>query len=248
MIGAITAGLVGVQGTAAPAPLAGYSLWLDASDAATFTYSSGTVVSQWNDKSANAYNFTQATVGYQPSRNATQNSLSAVTFGSKFMYNSLLDWGSSNSTLFLVAKEDKTLGTGYMNLVTTGSGSTGQWGYGVSDAGAGDNLGLFDIGQAFTSFGTSMTNGNADVLAFKTSGISAGQVTAYAWKNATAVATQPQTITSTTSAAGIVLGSNSALNESFFGYVCEVILYPSQLSDADRITVQSYLKTKWGTP
>jgi len=231
-----------------PIPVAGYSLWLDASHAASFTYSSGTVVSQWSDRSANAYNFTQATVVNQPNRNATQNSLSAVTFGTNLLANTSLNWGASNSTLFVVAKEDKTLGTGYMNLVTTGSGATGQWGYGVSDTGAGDNLGLFDIGQAFASFGTSMTNGNADVLAFKTAGISGGVTQAYAYKNGTAVVTQPQSISSTTSAAGIVLGSNSALNESFFGYVCEVILYPSQLSDADRNLVEAYLKAKWGTP
>jgi len=230
------------------APIAGYSLWLDASHAASFTYSSGTVVSQWSDRSTNAYNFTQATVGYQPNRNATQNSLSAVTFGGKFLANSSLNWGASSSTVFIVAKEDKTLGTGFQNLVTTGTGATGQWGYGVGSDGTGDYLSMFDIGQGAASFGTTMTSGNADTLAFKSAGISGGGVTAYAWKNATAVANQPTTLTGTTSATGILLGASATAIEPFYGYICEVILYPSQLSDADRILVQSYLKTKWGTP
>ena len=248
MIGAITSGLVGIPVPAPITPLAGYSLWLDASDASSFTYSSGTIVSQWSDKSANAYNMTQATVINQPSRNATQNGLSAVTFGADLLANTSLNWGASASTLFVVAKEDKTLGTGFQVFAATGTAANGQWAYGISSDGAGDHLSIFNIAAGYTSFATSMGSGNADVLAFKTPGISSGTVTAYGYKNGSAVATQPATSPSTTSAAGFVLGSNSGLNESFFGYVCEVILYPSQLSDTDRNTVEDYLKTKWGTP
>ena len=51
----------GRSGHLAPsAPVAGYTVWLDASDTATITQSGG-VVSQWTDKSVNAYAFTQAT-------------------------------------------------------------------------------------------------------------------------------------------------------------------------------------------
>ena len=235
-----------------PQPISGYSLWLDAADPDVFTYSSGTIVSQWNDKSANAYNFTQSTVGSQPSRNATQNGLSAVTFGSKFMGNGSLNWGSSASTVFVVAEEDKTLGTTFQNLVTTGTGSNNEWGYGIIDntipGGLGDTLAIFKIGQGYSSFGTAMTNGNADVLAFKTAGISAGTVIASGYKNGTAVTTQPATLSSTTSAIGIQIGANSTGGESYFGTMCEIILYPSQLSDVDRNLVEAYLKTKWGTP
>lgn len=54
-------------------------LWLDASDASTFTYSSGSSVSQWSSK-VGSYAFTQATATKQPSRSATVNGLSAVSF------------------------------------------------------------------------------------------------------------------------------------------------------------------------
>ena len=229
-------------------PLAGYSLWLDASHAASFTYSSGTIVSQWSDRSANAYHFTQATVGNQPSRNATQNSLSAVTFTSDFLSNTSLNWGASASTLFIVAKEDKTAGTGFQNMFTTGTGSSGRWGYGISSDGTGDYISIFNIATNYTPFDTAMTSGNADVLAFRSAGISAGSVTARLWKNGTAGTTSPVTRSGTSSAAGAVLGSAAAASEPFSGYVCEVLLYPSELSDSDRVTVQNYLKTKWGTP
>ena len=41
-------------------------LWLDAADDSTFSYSSGTEVSQWRDKSGNNFHANQATVGNQP--------------------------------------------------------------------------------------------------------------------------------------------------------------------------------------
>lgn len=61
-------------------PISGYELWLDSSDASKFTYSSGTVVSSWTDKSANAYVFEPSSTTYAPSRSGTQNSKSTVVF------------------------------------------------------------------------------------------------------------------------------------------------------------------------
>lgn len=63
-----------------PTSIAGLRGWWDASDAATFTFSSGAIVSQWNDKSGNSNHLTQGTVGFQPSRSGTQNGLSTVIF------------------------------------------------------------------------------------------------------------------------------------------------------------------------
>jgi hypothetical protein len=61
-------------------PVSGYHVWLDAADASTFTYSSGTVVSRWTDKSPNGYQFEPATSSMAPSRSGTQNSKSTVVF------------------------------------------------------------------------------------------------------------------------------------------------------------------------
>jgi hypothetical protein len=244
-------GIIASSRRAEGIPVAGYSLWLDAADPTVFSYSSGTVVSQWNDKSANAYNFTQATVANQPSRNATQNGKDALTFGSDSLVNTSLNWGASASTLFFVGKEDNSLGTGFQNFFTTGTGATGQWGYGItSNAGPTtfNKLAIFDIGQGFQPFLTAMTNINADVVCFTSAGISSGSVTSNLFFNASADGNNPATLTSTTSATGAVLGSNSGHSESYFGTVCEVILYPSQLGTSDRNLVEAYLKTKWGTP
>jgi hypothetical protein len=238
---------VSIAPTTTP-PVSGYNLWLDSADPASFTYSSGTLVSQWNDKSGNSYHFTQGTSGYQPNRISTtrQNNYPVVTFAGDFVANASLNWGASSSTLFLVAREDKAAGTGYQNLFTTGTGASGQWGYGISDAGAGDKIGIFDILQGFTAFNFGASTANADILAFTSAGISSGSVTSNLFLNGTADSLNPRTQTSTTSAAGALLGAANTANEPFYGYICEVLLYPSQLSNTDRNSVEAYLKSKWG--
>ena len=242
-------GIIASSRRAEGIPVAGYSLWLDAADPTVFSYSSGTVVSQWNDKSANAYHFTQATVANQPSRNATQNGKDAVTFGTDFLSNTSLSWGGSNSTVFWVGKEDSTLGTGFQNLFTSGTGATGQFGYGIMSDATGNNYAIFDIGQAADTFVLQPTNSNADVMAFLSAGATGATVTCSAFKNGTASSVNPLTPPfNITSATGAVLGSAASAVEPYFGTVCEVIVYPSQLGTSDRNLVEAYLKTKWGTP
>ena len=56
--------------------------WWDASDAASFTFSSGSAVSQWQDKMGDdtRHHFAQATSGQQPQRTGTLNGLPTVVF------------------------------------------------------------------------------------------------------------------------------------------------------------------------
>ena len=61
-------------------PISGYELWLDSSDASKFTYSSGSVVSSWTDKSSNGYVFQPTSTSVAPTRTGTQNSKSTLVF------------------------------------------------------------------------------------------------------------------------------------------------------------------------
>lgn len=63
-----------------PADLSGLAAWWDAADASTFTFSAGTVVSEWRDKSGNGHHLTQTTDANRPSRSATRNGSGAVAF------------------------------------------------------------------------------------------------------------------------------------------------------------------------
>jgi len=72
-----------------PASSSGLKVWLKANDAATIT-ESGNAVSQWTDKSSNAYAFTQGTAGAKPTTNTTtQNGKNVLAFdGGDALYNS----------------------------------------------------------------------------------------------------------------------------------------------------------------
>jgi hypothetical protein len=63
-----------------PTDLPNLVYWYDATDASTFTFSSGVIVSQWNDKSGNAYHMTPPGTG--PNR-VTVASYLAVYFDAK---------------------------------------------------------------------------------------------------------------------------------------------------------------------
>jgi len=99
------------------APLNGYDLWLDAADPSVFTYSSGTVVSRWTDKSPNGYFFEPAGTSMAPSRSGTQNSKSTLVFdgtndglaavGSTSNWTYLHD--GTKCTVFIVYKWTKTI-------------------------------------------------------------------------------------------------------------------------------------------
>jgi hypothetical protein len=83
------------------------SVWYDANDAGTFTYSSSNIISQWGDKSGNSRNATQATVASQPTRvTSVINSLPVVRFdGSNdfLSFTNILN-GDSTFTLFWVLR------------------------------------------------------------------------------------------------------------------------------------------------
>ena len=62
-----------------PRNIANLGLWLDAADASTFTFGTGTQVSQWDDKSGNSRHATQSTAASRPVRTASlQNRLNII--------------------------------------------------------------------------------------------------------------------------------------------------------------------------
>ena len=81
--------------------------WLDASDTASLTASSG-AVAQWNDKSGNGLHVTQGTADKQPTTgSATQNSLNVLSFdGADFLQRSSSNVENNDQTWFLVAQVD----------------------------------------------------------------------------------------------------------------------------------------------
>ena len=249
MIGAIAAGSLSTVFVAPAAPpVSGYSLWLDGDDASTFTYSSGSVVSQWNDKSGNARNFIQPTVANQPNRNKAQNGKTGLTFQNSWMYNTGFNWSNSANTVFMVVRYLSSA-VNYSSLFASNASSAGY----ATAINFDDRFAIFSTSVAPYPYNLYPTSSNADVAVWKTAGVSSGNVTASFWANGTA-ASGTQSITGLNVGTGAVVGASTSGggDQSPPGaaeeFIFEIVVYPSQLSDTDRNSVESYLKTKWGTP
>jgi hypothetical protein len=90
--------LLAAHGSAAITPddVPGLVSWWDAADTGTISFSAGSLVSQWNDKSGNAHHLTVLS-GAPDSGIETKNSLNVVTFSN----DELVDASSTNTYEFL---------------------------------------------------------------------------------------------------------------------------------------------------
>jgi hypothetical protein len=106
-----------------PRSVPGMALWLDAADASSLTFSSGSNVSAWRDKSGNSQSFT--VTGTPTLTSNAQNGSSAVTFnGTSYFYNTTLSTPIASHTSFVVAK---FTGTGYYGIVSFTSGAVSSY-------------------------------------------------------------------------------------------------------------------------
>lgn len=103
-----------------PTSISGCVLWLDANDAATFTFSSGSLVSQWDDKSGTGNHVGQSTDSLRPTLTATVlNNLPVVEFGASDALQGQVTWNPSTHTVdfFAVARRNSGVAD-YCNVAT----------------------------------------------------------------------------------------------------------------------------------
>lgn len=244
-----------------PTDIANLKAWYDASDTATITVS-GTAVTQWNDKSGNAYHVTQATSGLRPqSGTRTQNGLNAIDFdGGDDILNAATasNWtflsNTSGATVFVTAYADAAADSRWLWSTNGGSAIyTGSSAYVQSTD-------LMAIGTSRAVNGTSAmdvylsTPSATDNTAFTmTSQFDLGQATAslrgYVAKNGgTQVNNNTETASASTSApqTPLAIGNIPSYSYAWDGLICEIIMYNSVLNATDRGKVESYLAAKWG--
>ena len=211
-------------------PVAGALGWYDASDATTFTYSSGTVVSQWRDKSGNARHFAQGTVSLQPNRNGTQNGLPTIVFdGTDDYLDTAAFTVAQPITVFMAMTMAATANQGWFSSVA-----------GSLQCYANSTAAFLYAGTASINTAGSLISGT-HVWTFVINGAASS-----IWRDRVSVITgNPGTAGTTT---GFRLAErNLAAGYRLTGPVFEVVVYPA-LSGADKTTVENYLKSKWGTP
>ena len=123
-----------------PLSISGCQLWMDGADSTTITIATG--VSQWNDKSGNAYNFTQATGALQPTRTGNYLNFQSnyyLTIPTAFL-NNITSWSlfflinPISSSNFIMVKQHDGVNTENvlsmtLNTNSSGGGQTGSTGY-----------------------------------------------------------------------------------------------------------------------
>jgi len=242
-------------------PVAGYTAWFDAADTATITVS-GSAVSQWNDKSANAYNLTQGTAANRPlSGTRTINSKNVIDFDGTndfLIASTASNWtflnNSTGSSSFIVLFSDTTSNTGF--IASTAGGSSGNIGLDWIRNGSDDLVRVFvrnsGLGGAVGSLDQGLLTDNTAVyytmLLTPNNGTTAdraiSRVNGGAEIKNNSVSNSPNNGTPTQA---LVLGAaDNAGSAAFDGTIGEVIFYNSVLSATDRALNESYLKNKWG--
>ena len=255
--------LVATISPAAPAtPVAGYKAWYDASDTATIS-TTGSSVTQWNDKSANALNLVQATGAKQPqSGTRTQNGKNMIDFdGSNDVLSSNASVGSwqfltnsVGSTVFLVMFADTAADN--RSIFDCSDGSVANvpsysWVINPGDtifAGVGtNNAGTYNWLAAAASSVTDNTAQQIAIVSDTSNATAANRGLIY--KNGTLVwnnNTYTGTASSSNPSQPLNVGGYVNYSESFDGGICEIIIYNSVLSGADITKNSNYLAAKWG--
>lgn len=227
------------------------SLWFDASDPTTITQSGG-LVSQWRDKSSNAYSVSQATGSNQPTY-ATNllNGLPGIQLSaSTYLYqigSSMPNFSSAAATtVYIVAKNGTTLGSGWNILNTlwfTGAGG-GTQRYHFSFAyGATSGITLFVNSAAVASPSSYVVPSNTNAII----GFAASASSNYIYYNGSNTAySSAAAPVSANDSTWFIFGdarfSNVVTDENIY----EFLGFNSILTTSQRALVEGYLATKWG--
>jgi len=210
-----------------PTDLTGCQLWLDASDAGSFTYSSGVVVSQWNDLSGNGRHRT--TTSGTPDRNGTQNGLDTVTLAGDILGGSLVSAVTDNFTMIVAGHH-----TGSINTAKPFQNGSAGNGYCIGARSNSTNVGALLDGVGWLSSSTADPNAPC-VYTVRRASTNWGM-----WLSGVA------TSLSHTAAPNTPTTSTIVGHGEFSGEIFEVIFYSQALGTTDRGDVETYLMDKWG--
>ena len=221
-----------VVAVASPLDIAGCALWLDGADssAASMTLD-GTLVSSWRDKSGNGRDFTASGTARPTLTASGLNGKSVVTFdgSNDQLTNATNVVGFSSVTMFAVVYRQ----TGAYGGIITSTSADNTPALIIENS----NIGVRGHGQisvntgGFTGPAVVCGRVNAGATEIFTDGLV---------RDSDAVSGSLGSVT-TTAIGTYRLAAANYLN----GYIAEIIVYPTDLTTADRARVEAYLAAKW---
>lgn len=213
------------------------TLWLDASDTATITQVSGSV-SQWNDKSTNAYHATQGSGAAQPLTNTnTMNGLNVINFNSKNLVlpSGLYSFANSERTAFIVAK---SVGTPTTSWLIGGGATDNQFGFLYRNNSA--DIQASGPSQIFADFLSLGGATSPHIMGFRVT--AAGSRLKFTEAATQTVAGE----TNTTLTAPLNIGRARNGGEAANADIAEILFYQRSLTTDELNDIGAYLGTKWG--
>jgi hypothetical protein len=210
-----------------PTSITGCGIWLDATDLTSFTYSSGSNISQWRDKSGSSNHFG---LSRGTATSTLDNARNVVNFVDGTVMTSVNQISfTSSSAFFIVSKMTST--NSAQNLIGFYPGITNGFSLrffsSVLYSGNSDDL----------SLGNYYVNGN-----FNPTYTSNAYYNTYSLISTTAPSRGGNSI--------ISLSDNWILEgfaqRFFIGNIAEFLFYPSGMTSTQRQTVEGYLAQKWG--
>ena len=199
-----------------PTDVPGCEIWMDAADSNSFTFSSGSNVSLWRDKSGRGFNFST-------SMGTPTYASNAVTFAGRTVMRSVRQMVLTGSHYVMIATKLNTGGCMLFAFETTILAMGGDYSIRYFS----DVLNPVNSGD-FTNPYT--VNGTSNIT----------------FTSNTYLARHIVEGGSSSSGTTFVTLSSSLADRFFLGDIYEVLLYTTRPSVANRLLLQSYLAEKWG--
>ena len=223
-----------------PTDIADLTQWYDSSHTASFTFSSGNIVQQWNDRSSHARNISQATAGSRPTRSGSQNGLSTVVFDGvdDYLIGTAWTWPPDNPFTLFVMFKATTSQSGDRAIYTNDSGEplieqldNDNIAFSLNNA-APEQAGQAPLSLSEWHWATHKANGASSEQ--RLDGVQTG--------------TGSMTTDSNIGILRTVLGAVNWGGFNWAGEIAEVISYDRALTSGEITDVEDYLTNKWFAP
>lgn len=234
----------------APTDITGCIGWYDASHAGSFTYHSGTLVSQWNDRSGSGNHLVSASSGVAPSRTGTKNGLTVVAFTSDV----LTDSGGGVDAQIADAESDFSIAVVY----TSGS-TAANFLMGGTPASNSRGFGIFRQGPTTAEFRARNTLSNRvrrvtvpsddwrTLIGVVDSASSGTRIPTLRANGSNGAAEFAASASTAAGNLGVGARDSDGTATMFDGSLAELIVYDNQISGTDVSDLETYLRGKWAT-
>lgn len=220
-----------------PTDLDNLILWLDGNDATTFTFHSGVLVSQWDDKSGVDNHVTQGTSGNAPDYDSVNG---RVTFNglSEWLKSAAFAGGDESvTTIALVVEQITQASQGGTDSILDGiTSGERQLIFSAREDTSGD-FGIYN-GTATIDTGQTINNGSKRIIVIT---FDTATDTVYIEGGAAVISGDGGTHV----LGGVALGANWNNIAWFTGHIHEAIIYSDVKSEDDINLLGNYLANKW---